>query len=69
MRWEVAALGDVSSDCCVVIKDSLPNQDCVVVKVQPRECDDLSVRLDDDLGGGRQPPGHLRAVGIFRHGQ
>jgi hypothetical protein len=61
--------GNVSSDCRAAIKDSLPNQDCGVAEVQPRECNDLSTRLDDDLNGGQRPPGHLRAAGVFHHGQ
>lgn len=69
MRREVVALENVSPDCRDAIEDSLPNQDSVVVKVQPRECDDLSTHLGDDLNGGRQPPDHLRAVGVFHHEQ
>jgi len=69
VRWEVAALENVSSDFCAAVKGSLPNQDCVVAEVQPRECDDLLPRLDDDLSGGRQLPDHLHAAWVFLHGQ
>ena len=69
MRWEVAALENVSWDFRAAVKDSLPNQDCVVAEVQPRECDDLLPLLDDILGGGRRPPDHLHGVCVFLHGQ
>lgn len=69
VRWEVAALEDVSSDFCTAVKESLLNQDCVVAEVQPRGCDDLLPCLDDDLSGGRQPPDHLHAARVFLHGQ
>jgi hypothetical protein len=69
VRWEVAALENMSSDCRLAIKDTLPNPDCVVVEVRSQECDDLSARLDGDLSGDRQPPGRLCAVGVFRHGE
>ena len=66
VQLEVATSENVSQGRHVANQEALPNRGCVFATVQFPNYDALSACLADDLNEGRQPAGHLCAVGAFQ---